>query len=267
MRGEHDLVVLFARSLEPAGTQSAGGPDVTPFDQREWACRSEWGVQAVAGLAPADVTIVVDVLSFSTCVDVAASRGVAILPYRWTAWDDPAAAAYALEQGAELAGKRRRTRYSLAPSSYLDAPRGLRCVLRSPNGAGVCLAAGAAGGPLLAGCLRNAGAVAGAAQAIGRTFNVVPAGERWLGGALRPSLEDAIGAGAILQRLPGTRSPEADWAVAVFERFKTELRDVLDRCGSGRELDERGHRDDVALAGALDVSDCVPRFDGVAFTA
>ena len=102
-------------------------------------------------------------------------------------------------------------------------------------------------------------------MALGQTFNVIPAGERWPGGALRPSVEDAVGAGAILRWLPGSRSPEAEWAIAVFERFKGELTDVLDRCGSGRELFERGHRDDVVLAGALDVSTCIPRFDGVAF--
>ena len=238
---------------------------VSPFDQREWACRSEWGAMAVAGLAPADVTIVVDVLSFTTCVDVAVSRGVAILPHAFTAWDDPAPAAFAEAQGAELAGKRRHARYSLAPSSYLDAPPGLRCVLRSPNGAGLSLAAAQAGGTLLTGCLRNARAVANAALGIGQTFNVIPAGERWRGGTMRPSLEDAIGAGAVLRWLPGSRSPEAEWMIAVFDRFKGELPDTLDRCGSGRELAERGHKDDVVIAAALDVSDCVPKFDGVAF--
>jgi len=240
---------------------------VTPFDQHTAECRCEWGPHAPAALAPADVTIVVDVLSFATCVDVAVSRGVAILPHAWTAWDDPAVVVFAATHGAELAGKRRHARYSLAPSSYLDAPRGLRCVLRSPNGAGLSLAAAQTGSVLLSGCLRNAHAVAKAAMAMGRTFNVVPAGERWPGGTLRPSVEDALGAGAILRWLPGSRSPEAESVIAVFERFKGELTDVLDRCGSGRELSERGHRDDVSLAGALDVSECVPRFDGVAFVA
>ena len=135
---------------------------MTPFTQEDFACRCEWGPDAVTALAPADVIIVVDVFSFTTCVDVAVSRGVAILPY---AWNDPSAAEYATAQGAELAGKRRKTRYSLAPESYLDAPAGLRCVLPSPNGARVTLAAAASGAVVLAGCLRNARAVAAAAAA------------------------------------------------------------------------------------------------------
>jgi 2-phosphosulfolactate phosphatase len=43
-------------------------------------CQCEWGPIAVMALAPADVTIVVDVFSFTTCVDAAVSRGAAILP-------------------------------------------------------------------------------------------------------------------------------------------------------------------------------------------
>jgi 2-phosphosulfolactate phosphatase len=218
----------------------------------------------VAALAPADVIVVVDVFSFTTCVDVAVSRGVAILPY---AWNDASAAEFARTHGAELAGKRRKFRYSLAPEAYLDAPAGLRCVLPSPNGAQVTLAAAASGATVLAGCLRNARAVAEAAQQMGGTVNVIPSGERWLDGSLRPALEDALGAGAILSSLPGRRSPEADAAVALFERYRDRLVAALDECGSGRELDGRGHQRDKFLAGELDVSACVPRFDGLAFVA
>jgi 2-phosphosulfolactate phosphatase len=235
-----------------------------PFTQNDWTCRCEWGPGAVAALAPADVIIVVDVFSFTTCVDVAVSRGAAILPY---AWNDPSAADFARAQGAELAGRRRQVRYSLAPQSYLDAPAGLRCVLPSPNGARVTLAAAATGAVVLAGCLRNARAVADAAQQIGRTFNVIPAGERWLDGSLRPALEDALGAGAILARLPGSRSPETEATVAIFDRFRGTLVTTLEHCGSGRELDGRGHHEDKVIAADLDVSSCVPRFDGTAFVA
>jgi 2-phosphosulfolactate phosphatase len=235
-----------------------------PFTQEQWSCRCEWGPTAVAALAPADVTIVVDVLSFMTCVDIATARGAAILPYPW---DDPSAADFAARHGAELAGRRRTARYSLAPECYLDAPAGLRCVLPSPNGAQVTLAAARVTPIVLAGSLRNARAVADAAQRAGNTFNVVPAGERWIDGSLRPALEDWIGAGAILRWLPGSRSPEANAAVAVFEAHRDRLVETLDLCGSGRELHGRGHHQDKFIAGQLDVSSCVARFDGVAFTA
>jgi 2-phosphosulfolactate phosphatase len=237
---------------------------MTPFSQEAWTCRCEWGPRAVTALAPADVTIIVDVFSFTTCVDVAVSRGAAILPY---AWNDDSAAVFARAQRAELAGRRRQAQYSLAPESYLDAPAGLRCVLPSPNGAQVTLAAAGTSSAVLAGSLRNARSVAEAAQELGRTFNVIPAGERWPDGSLRPALEDWLGAGAIVRSLPGSRSPEADSAVALFERYRERLVEILDQCGSGRELDGRGHAKDKFIAGQLDISSCVGRFDGIAFVA
>jgi 2-phosphosulfolactate phosphatase len=109
--------------------------------------------------------------------------------------------------------------------------------------------------------------VAEAAQQLGSHFNIIPAGERWFDGSLRPALEDWLGAGAILRWLPGSRSPEAESAVALFERHREMLVATLDQCGSGRELDERGHGNDKFIAGQLDVSRCVARFDGTAFVA
>jgi 2-phosphosulfolactate phosphatase len=238
---------------------------VSDFDQQPWDCRCEWGAAGAAALAPAAVTIVVDVLVFTTTVDVAVSRGAAILPYRWGNWADPTIAEFARVQQAEVAGKRNKTRYSLAPESFLDAPRGLRCVLPSPNGAQVALAAAADARVLLAGSLRNARAVAEAAQRLGTTFNVIPAGERWADGSLRPALEDWLGAGAVLRWLPGSRSPEAEAAVALFESHRDRLVAALASCGSGRELERRGHVRDKFLAADLNVSTCVPRFDGTAF--
>lgn len=235
---------------------------MSAFDQQPWTCRCEWGLGGVGALAPADVVIVVDVLSFTTCVDVAVSRGVAILPYRW---NDGSAAEFARAQHAELAGKRRKAKYSLAPDSFLEAPAGLRCVLPSPNGATVTLAAAGTAPVVLAGCLRNARAVAQAAARAGTTFNVIPAGERWPDGSLRPALEDALGAGAILSSLPGSRSPEAQAAVALFAHHRDSLVETLDACASGRELAGRGHLRDREIAAALDVSTAVPRFDGTCY--
>src|SRR5205823_5471655 len=148
---------------------------MTPFAQEYAACRCEWGTEGLAALAPADVTIIVDVFTFTTCVDVALGAGAIILPYQW---DDPTAADYAARNRAELAGKRRLARYSLAPECYADAPAGLRCVLPSPNGARITLDAAARSAVLLAACLRNAEAVATTAERLGRTINVIPCGER-----------------------------------------------------------------------------------------
>lgn len=237
---------------------------MSAFDQQLWSCRCEWGPEAVAALAPADVIVVVDVFSFTTCVDVAVSRGGAILPY---AWNDPSAEEFARAHGAEVAGRRRVARYSLAASSYLDVASGFRCVLPSPNGARVAIAAAGAAPAVFAGCLRNAGAVAETAHRAGASVNVIPAGERWIDGSLRPCLEDWLGAGAILSRLPGSRSPEADAAVRLFDGYRETLEDVLRQCSSGRELMERGQMNDMALALDLDVSRSAPRFDGTAFVA
>ncbi len=46
----------------------------------------EWGLAGVEALAPhSDVMIIVDVLSFTTCVDIAIGRGGVVYPYRGTA--------------------------------------------------------------------------------------------------------------------------------------------------------------------------------------
>jgi 2-phosphosulfolactate phosphatase len=155
---------------------------------------------------------------------------------------------------------RRSTRASL------PAPAGYRLVLPSPNGAPLSFAAG--GHPIvLAACLRNAGAVARMAAGLGATFAVIPAGETWATGELRPSLEDLIGAGAVIASLPGNRSPEAELAAASFERFHADPGGALPQSSSGKELIERGYGRDVELAAECDVSMNVPRLMDGAFVS
>jgi 2-phosphosulfolactate phosphatase len=129
--------------------------------------------------------------------------------------------------------------------------------LPSPNGATVCLEA-AARGQVLAGCLRNRSAVARRAASLGGAFGIIPVGERSAAGTLRPSYEDFVAAGAIAAALPGTRSPEAAAAVAVFESASGRLQDSLMSCASGRELVERGFMEDVIMAAELDVDLVAP---------
>jgi 2-phosphosulfolactate phosphatase len=223
--------------------------------------RCEWGEAGARLLAASsDVVVIVDVLSFSTCVDVAVSRGAEILPH------PPGSAdlrEFAERQGAEAAGARGGARFSLSPSTFLDVSAGTRVVLPSPNGALASLASTAP--VLLAGCLRNAKAVARAAADEGPRISVIPAGERWPGGELRPCLEDWIAAGCILSFLDGRPSPEVRAAVAGFQQIEGSLQRTLEECMSGQELRERGYPEDVKLAGMLNASDAVPYFDGTAY--
>ena len=221
--------------------------------QGRWDIRCEWGRQGLAALAPlSDVVVIVDVLSFATCVEIALSRGGLIFPF---ASQDARAEAFARHMRAELAGPRGGAAFSLSPASLLQVPPGLRLVLPSPNGATLSLEAP---GPVLAGCLRNAAAVARAAQAAGKRVLVLPAGERWPDGSLRPCLEDWLGAGAILDALSGPCSPEAETARAAFHALRADLPRILHDCTSGQELVGGGYAQDVDLAAALNVSDTVP---------
>ena len=236
------------------------------YDQQEYDIRCEWGEQGVATLAPiSDVVVIVDVLSFSTCVDIATGRGARVYPCHWK---DERAAAFAAEKGAQLAGHRRSlVAISLSPTSLMQLVPGSAIVLPSPNGSSLTAAAagsqgvGANAAPpiVLTSCLRNARAVAAAARQNGGKIAVIPAGERWRQDfSLRPALEDLVGAGAIIRHLPGTRSPEAQAAIAAFEAAAPHLAALLHQCSSGKELVELGFAPDVELAAQLDVSDCAP---------
>lgn len=225
----------------------------TEHRQHAHRIRLEWGVEGAALLAAeCAAVVVVDVLSFSTSVDVVVGGGSSVLPQRRL---DPVAAAAA---GAVTAGDRHGSGPSLRPSSLVGLAPGTRLALASPNGATLCAAVGP-GVELFAGCLRNASAVAAALREVDGPVGIVPAGERWPDGTMRVAVEDALGAGAIAAAL-GDRSPEADAAVDLFAAARARgLRGVLGRLASGLELVADGFGADVDLAADLDVSDAAPR--------
>jgi 2-phosphosulfolactate phosphatase len=226
------------------------------FDQSGYDIRCEWGERGIAELAhTSNVVIIVDVFSFSTCIEIAANNGAVIYPYGGRSADLESFAAVAgalvvrmVDYGAG---------YPFSPQALLYVPSGTRLVLPSRNGAIQSLQTGAT--TTLAGCLRNARAVALAAQQRGPRIAVIPAGERWkTDDTLRPAYEDWIGAGAIIRHLRGSLSPEARAAVAAFQDAQPELSHLLHHCSSGRELIHANRAYDVALTVELDASECVP---------
>jgi 2-phosphosulfolactate phosphatase len=233
---------------------------VTTEEQTGFDPRLAWGVEATIELAPScPVLVVVDVLRFTTAVEVVVARGARVAPRPW-----PDAT---LRAGPGPG--------SLSPAALAGVAPGTLVELASPNGATVSLAAAGAGADghwdttvqrgtasvgavVLAGCLRNAPAVAAAARGLGGPVGVVAVGERRPDGTLRPAVEDLLGAGAILHALGGRPSPEARAAVAAFLDAAADLPAALAACTSGRELAARGLAADLPLAAEHDVSRVVP---------
>ncbi len=210
------------------------------FAQEGYQLKLEWGPEGVEVLRGCDVLIVVDVLSFTTSVDLVVGNGGQVRPSRWKPRNG-----------------------TLRPASLVDAT-GL-VELPSPNGSNLCALAAETGAHVLAACLRNALAVAKRAQELGETIGVIPGGERWglnmagVGetfGPLRPCVEDYLGAGAVLAALSGDASPEAQLAATAFQN--TDVAAAVRSCGSGQELIGHGHAADVELAVRIGVSNAVP---------
>ncbi len=233
-----------------------------PQRQLPYAVRFEWGLDGARAVVPgADLAVVVDVLSFTTCVSVAVERGALVFPYPWR---DAAASEFAAHLGAALAGPRGSEGLSLSPASLRAASVMGRVVLPSPNGSAISHELAASARQVVAVSLRNAAATADWVHATlpaEAVIAVIAAGERWADGALRPALEDQLGAGAFIAGLAaaGRRnfSPEAESAASAFDAAEPRLAAVLRGCSSGRELIDAGFAEDVSIAAELDGSSAV----------
>jgi 2-phosphosulfolactate phosphatase len=263
---------------------------MAPHDQHGADVRFDWGSQGLASLLAGGVrtVVIVDVLRFTTAVDVACGRGAAVTPFPWG--DEAVAAEEADRRSATLASRGAAggdvSVPSLSPVSLRNLTAADHILLPSPNGATLACLAAEAGAVVLAGCLRNAAAVAEAVNAF--PAGIVAAGERWPDGGMRVAVEDAWGAGALVRELsppaasdpaaglfamfgealggaqPATTgrtrslSPEAAWAAA---NLPNDLPSILPKTASGRELHEAGWSLDIEVAAALNVSRTVPRLD------
>lgn len=160
----------------------------------------DWGIAGARAAAdaagPDGALVIVDVLSFSTAVTIATGRGTAVYPQPWPPGD---VESFAAAHGAVLAAGRdevtERRPWSLSPAHLARAPAPGRLVLPSPNGSAI---SAASSGLVLAGCLRNATAVARWLEVHGfgtpgRPVTVIAAGEHWPGGEPRSRGEQGTG--------------------------------------------------------------------------
>jgi 2-phosphosulfolactate phosphatase len=222
--------------------------------------RFDWGAPGVARIGPSCRTlVVVDILRFSTAVETGLSHGLVVEPERW-----PMPRSAASRHDTFVADGSVPGGPSLSPESLLVLPAGARVVLPSLNGATCALAAADTGALVVAGSLRNAGAVARYVAGAPFPVGVIAAGDLAADGTLRPAVEDILGSAAILRGLPGSRSPEATVAEA---GFAAEPLALVRESASARQLASVGHLGDADWAAQLDVSSCVPVLSGEQFVA
>lgn len=119
---------------------------MTVYQQDGYSVRLEWGPDGVGELAPhCAVLIIIDVLVFTTSVNVALGRGGRVMPLPWR---DVEAEERARKAGAVLtrSGLRRTTDgfvdadadvdiWTLRPSSLVELPAGTLLAVASLNGA------------------------------------------------------------------------------------------------------------------------------------
>lgn len=220
--------------------------------------RCEWGEAGLATLRDwAEALVIVDVLSFTTCVSIATARGARVHVISTTQRDK--AAALARRLGAILAKRRRDAgpgEISLSPGTLLSLTSGSTLVLPSPNGSALSALAGST--PTFAASFRNLSAVASHLDGRFGRLAVVPGGERWPDGSLRVAIEDWLGAGALISRLSGDRSAEARLAETCFRASVENLPCLLQGSESGRELRGLGFATDVDHALSVDADESVP---------
>ena len=238
------------------------------FDQAPFQCRMDWGARGAKEASErGDIIIVVDVLSFSSAITNAVHNGVVIYPFPRTGDINE----YGKLVDAEVCIlERSRARElglpSLSATSFNESHRGKKYIVSSINGA-TCVKAANERNFIFIGCLLNAQAIANVVNQIQKekklNITVVACGERWSGindepKELRPSIEDNLGAGAILELLGGSKSPEARVCISAYQNSKTELKELIVDSSSGRELKAMEFSEDVDFCSQINIYKEVP---------
>ena len=237
------------------------------FSQSPYSCRVEWGKRGAREAAErGDIIIIVDVLSFSSTVISALRYGAILYPCP----PHLDGKEYAEKMGAEyILGRAEAAKIgkpTLSPVSFQPEHANRKYVLSSLNGA-FCTWMASKVPALLIGSLLNATSAAAAANELRvqtkANITVIPCGEQWSDvkeyeDTLRPSIEDYLGAGAILSNLKGEKSPEAEVCMGAYQSAKQKIKELIWNSGSGRELRARGFEEDVIHCSRLDAYQTVP---------
>jgi 2-phosphosulfolactate phosphatase len=231
------------------------------YSQSPYVCRVEWGLRGAREAAErGDITVIVDVLSFSSTVVTAFHFAPWIFLHRRPGTTSGTVCEKTKSRPRRGPKRGRRTgrpllipRFPERSGVFRGRRKGVRPVGRS---------------------LLNVSAVDDAAERIhartGADITVVPCGEQWADARegenrLRPGIEDDLGAGAILSRLRRSLSPEARVFMGAFRSVRNSLAELIWDCAGGRELRLRGFAEDVRFCARMDAFGEVPLLQGDRF--
>lgn len=237
------------------------------FNQSPYQCRMDWGERGtIEASNRGDIIVIVDILSFSTTITGAVHHGAIVYPFSKVGDIED----FGKLVNAEVCLGRVESQAvglpSLSATSFNESHKGKRFVLSSRNGA-TCVKASKQDTHILVGSFLNISSVASVANKIQKETNlnitVIACGERWRSTndesrELRPSIEDYLGAGAILEKLEGSKSPEAKVCIGAFQNSKSNLSELINDSSSGRELIDMGYREDVTFSAQIDLYEDAP---------
>ncbi len=115
--------------------------------------------------------------------------------------------------------------------------------------------------PVLAGCLRNARAVARMAFQLGNSVLVIPMGDKISNEEFKTCSEDFIAAGAIISYMKGSRSPESKAAQDIYNTSKNDISAMVKLSISARQMMLKGFATEVDAACQFNKSKHVPLLD------
>ncbi len=216
----------------------------------------DWGVFGVQqAVRRGDIIIVVDVLSFSTSVAIAVKNSAFIFPAK----SDEDAMNLKDQFRTEISVKRNEVpskgKFSLSPATYYEIEPETKITLLSPNGA-TCTRQIDNSRSVFCGALVNCSTVAEAAfnEAVKQNNNitVVACGERLKGSddiyKIRMAVEDYLGAGAILSKIPLPKTAESIVCENAYGKLANHVPDLIWKCESGVELRAMNFGNDIHIA-------------------
>jgi 2-phosphosulfolactate phosphatase len=204
--------------------------------------------------------VVFDVLRATTTMTAALAAGVAEIRV-FEQLDDAAAAAKAFTGPRVLCGEHRclpPPGFDLgnSPAHFTADHRGAVAFMCTTNGTRAIAAVVRNGTSTIIGSMLNRSSVAHVLQALGRDVLLVCAGTD---GAI--SLEDAIGAGSVIDALDASKinlvGDAARLAVTSFQAARHDLAAALGDAQGGRNVIAAGLPQDIDFAARLDVFDVV----------